>query len=80
MCTQLCLYDEPEKTKFTSFLKNTLLMTQTEITLCMAKGNAVNFKRVISQPQVRLGEKMPIWKSYRDLFAQLDITGFRPNY
>jgi len=50
-------------------------MTEKEVTMCIAKGNDVNFKGVISQPQVRQGEKIPVWKSYRDLFAQLDITG-----
>ena len=49
MCTQLCLYDETEKSEIHSFFQNTLLMTQKEITICMAKGNAVNFKRVILQ-------------------------------
>ena len=55
-------------------------MTEKEVTVCMAKGNAVNFKHVISQPQVRQEEKIPVWKSYCDLFAQLDITGFKQNY
>ena len=55
-------------------------MTKKDITLCMAKGNAVNFKRVISQPQVCQGEKVPVWKSYRELFKKLDIIGFKSNY
>ena len=55
-------------------------MTEKEVTMCMAKGNAVNFKRVISQPQVRQGEKVPVWKSYRELFDKLDITGIKSNY
>ena len=56
MYMQLCFFDEPEKSKIQSFLQKTLLMTQKEVTICMAKGNAVNFKRVILQPQVRQGE------------------------
>ena len=80
MCTQLCFYDETEKSELHSFFQHKLLMTQKEITICMAKGNAVNFKRVILQPQVRQGEKVPVWKSYRELFDKLDIIGFKSNY
>ena len=80
MCTQLCFYDEAEKSEIHSFFQHTLEMTKKDITLCMAKGNAVNFKRVILQPQVRQGEKVPVWKSYRELFEKLDIIGFKSNY
>ena len=55
-------------------------MTQKEITICMAKGNAVNFKHAILQPQVCQGEKVPVWKSYCELFDKLDITGFKSNH